>query len=226
METPFVVEIDLASPIIIDRGINLAGLLARLIADRGERDPLPLVPLASRGGIFLGSDLFVLGPSLAFSVPYVRSLRPTSWEHHLALHDRRRKPLSSLTLRDERKNLLDRRSATSAATVIAFGTGDAAAVAALLDGLDHIGAKRSSGYGEVLAVRVAALDHPHAGLADRSGAPVRAVPVELWRGLNLPPRPVRNLVARLPRWASPYEPCVGPREWTMDVEAFDREVSP
>lgn len=226
METSFVAEFDLGSPLIIDRGINLAGLLARLIADRGEPDPLPLVPLARRGEVFAGSDLFVLGIALAYHVPYVRSLRPTAWEHALALHDRRGKPLSSITLRDERKNLLDRRMATSAGTVVAFGTGDADAVAALLDGLDHIGAKRSSGYGVVQAVRVVPITHPHAGFADREGNPMRAVPVEVWRGLNLPPRPVRSLVARLPRWASPYEPCVAPREWAMEPEAFDREVAP
>ncbi|MGG5818732.1 hypothetical protein [Falsiroseomonas sp. HW251] len=222
----FAVEFDLGAPIIMDRGINLAGLLARLIYDGGDDDPLPKVPLRVIDGIFAGSDLFVAGPALEFGVPFVRSLRPTSMPHALALHDRRGKPMDKITLRDERKNLLDHRRATSAPLVVAFGTGRINDVEQLLAGIQHIGAKRAGGHGAVTAVRVTAIDHPHAGLADRAGAPMRAVPVETWRSMNLPPAPIRNLVARLPRWEASPEPCVGPREWTIEMDALDRELTP
>jgi hypothetical protein len=222
----FLVEFELSTSVILDRGINFAGLLARLIADRGDEDPLGSVPLAERDGIFFGSDLFVLGASTPYHVAYTRSLRPTAMEHDHALHDRRGKPMVRITLRDEWKNLLDRRTASSTATVVAFGTGDVAAVDALLRDVDHIGAKRSGGYGAVESVRVQAIGHPHAGIADRTGRPMRAVPATLWQQMNLPPQPLRNLVARLPRWASPYEPCAGPRDWSLDLDDYDRELEP
>jgi hypothetical protein len=226
MHQPFAIEFDLATPIIMDRGIGLPGLLARVIADAGDPDPLPKVPLAAMDGIFAGSDLFILGPSLDYHVAYVRSLRPTSMPHDLALREARGgRPRNQITLRDDWKNLLDAREATSAMTLVAFGSGDADAVQSLLRGLTNVGAKRSSGYGTIAAVRVQPIDHPHAGFADRAGNPVRPVPVDLWRRMNLPPRPTRNMVARLPRWASRYEPCVGPRERTIEADAYERELS-
>jgi hypothetical protein len=224
MSIAFAVEFELSTPILIDRGINLAGLLARLIFDRDDPDPLPKVPLESRDGILAGSDLFVVAPALSYPLTYVRSLRPTAMQHDLALRNRRGRRMPIVRLRDEMKNLLDHRRATSAGLVVAFGCGDIAAAESLLRGIDHIGAKRSSGYGAVSEVRVRPIaDHPHAGFADREGRPMRPVPATMWRSMNLPPHPVRNLVARLPRWASPYEPCVGPRAWTMEAEACDRE---
>jgi hypothetical protein len=208
-------------------GIGLAGLLARIIADLGNPDPLPYVPLAGVDGVFAGSDLFILGPALAYHVAYVRSLRPTAMTNDLALRDSRRgQPLDQITLRDERKNLLDTRSATSATTLVAFGNGDVDHVKRLLTGIASIGAKRSSCYGEIAALRVSTIDHPHAGFADRHGNPLRPVPVDVWRKMNLPPRPVRNLVAHLPRWASPREPCVGPRDWTMELAVYEAEIAP
>jgi hypothetical protein len=226
MHQPFAIEFDLATPIIMDRGIGLPGLLARVIADAGDPDPLPKVPLAAMDGIFAGSDLFILGPSLDYHVAYVRSLRPTAMPHDLALREvRGGRPRSQITLRDEWKNLLDARDATSAATLVAFGAGDLVAVLPLLDGLTNIGAKRSSGYGVVATVRALPIEHPHAGFADRAGNSVRPVLVDVWRRMNLPPRPARNIVARLPRWASRYEPCVGPREQTIEADAYEREVT-
>ncbi len=225
MEQPFAVEFDLAGPIVMDHGINFAGLLARRLYDQSDDDPLPRVPLRQVEGIFAGSDLFAVGASLDYPLPFVRSLRPTAMPHELALHERRsRRPLTKITLRDERKNLLDHRRATSVPCVVAFGTGDMTAVEALLDGLTHIGAKRSGGHGEVSAIRITPLDHPHAGFADRHGRPMRATPLPVWQAMNLPPAPVRSLVARLPRWAAPREPCVGPREWRMDFAALDQEI--
>lgn len=226
MHQPFAAEFDLETPIIMDRGIGLPGLLAWVIADAGDPEPLPKVPLGAVDGIFAGSDLFILGPSLDYQVAYVRSLRPTAMPHDLALREARGgRPRNLITLRDELKNLLDARGATSAATLIAFGVGDVDAVRGLLAGLTNIGAKRSSGYGAVAAVRVQPIDHPHAGFADRTGKPLRPVPVDVWRHMNLPPQPTRNMVARLPRWASPSEPCVGPREQTMEADAYERELS-
>ena len=119
---------------------------------------------------------------------------------------------------------LSSRRATGAETLVAFGTGDAERVSSLLSDLGHIGAKRSSGYGAIKAVRLLRIDHPHAGIADRDGNPVRPVPVALSRGMNLPPQPMRNLVARLPRWAAPREPCIGPLEWVMEAESLQREL--
>ena len=225
MHEAFVVEIDLTSPIIMDRGIGLPGLLAHTIADRGNPDPLPAVPLAAVEGIFAGSDLFALGPAVAYHVSYVRSLRPTAMAHDLALRDARHgRPLDQITLRDERKNLLEARSASCPATLVAFGDGDLDHVSELLENLTNIGAKRSSNYGQIAAIRVSPVDHPHAGFADRRGNPLRAVPINVWRRMNLPPRPVRSLVARLPKWASQREPCVGPRDWTMDLETYETEL--
>lgn len=226
MQHPFAVEFDLASSIIMDRGIGLPGLLARIIADHGNPDPLPHVPLASVDGIFAGSDLFALGPVLGYHVAYVRSLRPTAMANDLALRDkRRRQPLDQITLRDELKNLLDTRSATSPTTLVGFGSGDVDHVAQLLTQIDSIGAKRSGDYGQIADFRVSMIDHPHAGFADRQGNPLRPIPVHVWRQMNLPPRPVRSLVARLPRWASPREPCVGPRDWTMELETYEAEIA-
>lgn len=221
----FVVEFDLATPVIMDRSIGLPGLLAWIIAEQGTPDPLAHVPLLSIDGIFAGSDLFALGETLDFHVPYVRSLRPTAMPPDLALADRRGKVLDQITLRDDRKNLLDFRTAFSTPTLVAFGQGDLDAVRPLLGGLQSIGAKRSSGYGAISAVRVAAIDHPHAGFADRPGNPMRPVPIAVWRLMNLPPRPVRNLVARLPRWEAPREPCVGPRDWVIETGAYDQELA-
>lgn len=226
MQCSFAIEFDLATPVIMDRGIGLPGLLARLIADAGDPDPLPKLPLATNDGIFAGSDLFILGPSLAYHVTYVRSLRPTAMPHDLALREARgARPRNQIVLRDEWKNLLDTREASSATTLVGFGVGKVDAILSILAGLTNIGAKRSSGYGAIAAVRALPIDHPHAGFADRTGKPVRAVPVDVWRRMNLLPQPTRNMVARLPRWASRYEPCVGPREQTIEADAYEREVS-
>lgn len=224
MHQPFAVEIELEGPVIIDRGINLAGLLARRIADAGEPDPLPKVPLLAIDGIFAGSDVFILGPVVDYHVAFVRSLRPTAMPHDLALRDKRGRPMPQITLRDERKNLLDSRTATAAAALVAFGTGDLAEVTRILTGLESIGAKRSGGFGTVTELRITPIDHPHAGFADRVGAPMRPVPADVWRRMNLPPHPLRNRVARLPRWACAPEPCVAPRSWAMDLDAFEREL--
>lgn len=226
MNDAFAVEFELGAPIIMDRGINLAGLLARVIYDGGEEDPLPHVPLHSIDGVFAGSDLFAVGPVLEYAVPFVRSLRPTSMPHELALHDSRGRQMGKIRLRDEWKNLLDHRRACSAPLVVAFGTGNLIEVERLLAGVQHIGAKRAGGHGAVNAVRVVPMEHPHAGLANRRGAPVRAVPVAIWQRMNLPPAPVRNLVARLPRWSAAPEPCVGPRDWVMELDTLDQELSP
>jgi hypothetical protein len=221
----FAVEFTLTAPVIMDRAIGLPGVLARLIADKGEPDPLPLVPLHEIDGVFAGSDLFVLDQAVGFHVPYVRSLRPSAMTHDLALSDARtRRPLDQITLRDDRKNLLDFRTATSATSVVCFGQGCLAEVEALLQGLPSIGAKRSSGYGAIGAISITPVIHPHAGFADRLGRPTRPVPTEVWARMNLPPHPIRNLVARLPRWAAPREPCVGPRAQVMEVEDYEREL--
>ena len=199
MPHAFAVEFELDTPIIMDRGIGLPGLLAWVLAERGEADPLPKVPLDTIEGILAGSDLFALGPTVDYHVSYVRSLRPGAMAHELALHDRRGRRLDQITLRDQRKNLLDTRRATSATTLVAFGAGHIDAVRDLLSGVDGLGAKRGSGYGAVRRLTVSPIGtHPHAGFADRVGNPLRAVPVAVWRRLNLPPRPTRNLVARLP----------------------------
>lgn len=227
MHASFAIEFDLSSPVIIDRGIALAGLLARLLADQGDLDPLANLPLANVDGVHAGSDLFVLGSSLEYHIAYVRSLRPTAMPHDLALRDGRRgMPREQITLRGDLKNLLDTREATSAPTLVAFGAGNLDRVALLLKEVMQLGAKRGGGYGTVDAVRINPIDHPHAGFADRDGNPLRAVPAEVWRQMNLPPQPVRSLVARLPRWASPRESCVGPRTWTMEPGTFARELSP
>lgn len=225
MNDPFVAEFDLATPVIMDRGIGLPGLLAWVIAGHGTPDPLSHVPLLSIDGIFAGSDLFALGETLDYHVPYVRSLRPLAMSHDLALSDRRGKPLDQIVLRDHRKNLLDFRKASSTPTLVAFGQGIIAKVVALVSGLQNIGAKRGSGYGIISAVRVTAISHPHAGFSDRAGNPMRPVPVAIWERMNLPPRPARNMVARLPRWEAPREPCVGPREWVIEADAYERELS-
>lgn len=225
MAESFVVEFDLVSPIIMDRSIGLPGLLAWVIAAQGVSDPLSQVPLLGVDSIFAGSDLFALGETLDFRVPYVRSLRPSAMTHELALSGQRGRRLDQIILRDNRKNLLDFRTASSTPTLVGFGQGDISRVEALVSGLQNIGAKRSSGYGTVAAVRVAAISHPHAGFADRAGNPTRAVPVATWERMTLPPRPVRNLVARLPRWEAPREPCVGPRAWVFDADDYERELS-
>jgi hypothetical protein len=221
----FVIEFDLGTPVIMDRNIGLPGLLAWVLASQGMSDPLAHIPLLSIDGICVGSDLFALGEPIDFHVPYVRSLRPMAMPHDLALFDRRGRPMDQITLRDERKNLLDFRKAASTPTLVAFGQGDIDIVRSLLSGLPNIGAKRSSGYGTVSDVRVIPISHPHAGFADRTGNPTRPVPVTTWERMNLPPRPTRNLVARLPRWEAPREMCVGPRDWVIEADVYERELS-
>jgi hypothetical protein len=224
-DSAFVVEFDIATPVIMDRGIGLPGLLAWVIATQGTSDPLAHLPLLSIDDIFAGSDLFALGDAIDFHVPYVRSLRPMAMPHDLALSDRRGRPMDQITLRDERKNLLDFRKAASTPTLVAFGQGNLDVVRSLVSGLQNIGAKRSSGYGAISSVRVTAISQPHAGFADRDGNPMRPVPVAIWAQMNLPPRPTRNLVARLPRWEASHEPCVGPRVWVIEADAYERELS-
>ncbi len=224
-EASFCVTFHVATPILMDRGINLAGLVAKRLADAGAMDPLAALPFSARGGIWAASDLFVVGQGLENHVAFVRSLRPTAIPDEIALSDKRGRTAAKITLRDELKNLLDKRIATSAPIVAGFAHGDAGQVARILEGIESIGAKRSSGYGQVEAVEISPITNPHAGFADLAGRPLRAVPVDVWRGLNLPPHPVRTLVARLPRWAEAPEPCVGPREWTMGAEAYIAELS-
>ena len=224
----FAVTFQLASAILMDKGINLAGMLAKRLADRGEADPLASVPLRNIDGIFAGSDLFVIGTPQEWHVAYVRSLRPAAMPHDLALRidrgKRKGEPLSQIVLRDEYKNLLDIRTATAAPVVVAFGEGDIDRVRDLLHDVPAIGAKRSSGFGMVAAVHVREIDHPHAGLADRAGNPLRNVPTAVWSQQNLPPKPVRFRVARLPTWNSPQERCVAPIHWEMAPDTFEQEV--
>lgn len=226
IEQAFAVEFDLNTPVVMDQGISLPGLLVRCLYDLGCEQPLGRVPLRRVSGIFAGSDLFAVGPSLDYPLPFVRSLRPTAMLHDLALNERRsRRPMTKIVLRDERKNLLDHRRATSVSVVAAFGAGDVDEVMRLLSGVSHIGAKRSGGHGEIKGIRLSLLEHAHAGFADRRGRPVRPVPADLWRSMNLPAAPVRSLVARLPRWEVPREPCVGPREWRMTFEDLHSELA-
>jgi hypothetical protein len=224
-EASFCVTFHLSTPILMDRGINLAGLVAKRLADAGDADPLAALPFSVRGGVWAASDLFVVGQGVENHVAFVRSLRPTAIPDEIALVDKRGRAAPKITLRDELKNLLDQRIATSTPLVAAFAHGDAGQVGRILDGIESIGAKRSSGYGQVETIGISPITNPHAGFADLAGRPLRAVPIEVWRGLNLPPHPVRTLVARLPRWAQPPEPCVGPLEWTMGADDYVAELS-
>jgi CRISPR type IV-associated protein Csf3 len=223
-ETSFCVTFHLSTPILMDRGINLAGLVAKRLADAGDTDPLAALPFSARGGVWAASDMFVVGQGVENHVAFVRSLRPTAIPDEIALVDKRGRTAPKFTLRDELKNLLDQRIATSTPLVAAFAHGDAERVGRILDGIESIGAKRSSGYGQVETVEISPITNPHAGFADLAGKPMRAVPIEVWRGFNLPPQPVRTLVARLPRWSQPPEPCVGPREWTMAADDYVTEL--
>lgn len=47
----FCVTFHLAAPILMDRGINLAGLVAKLLADAGRSDPISALPFVARDGI-------------------------------------------------------------------------------------------------------------------------------------------------------------------------------
>jgi hypothetical protein len=220
----FAVTFQLASAILMDKGINLAGMLAKRLADRGEADPLASVPLRNIDGIFAGSDLFVIGTPHKWHVAYVRSLRPAAMPHDLALRNPKGALLSQILLKQEYKNLLDTRTATTAPMVVAFGEGDIDRVRDLLHDVPAIGAKRSAGFGMIASVDVLRINHPHAGLADRAGNPLRSVPASIWTQQNLPPRPIRFRVARLPTWNSPQEPCVAPIQWEMEPDIFEQEV--
>lgn len=156
----FRVIFELSEPVIAPHGIALDGLLAAAAVKIGHSpaDAHLKLPLRSAENIWHASELFFVGPAQSYKVPYVRSLKPESWDRKVFRQDRGG-ALNKVVARDELKNLLDEYEAIATPAAVAWGVGDLQAVEDLLASIEAIGKKAvSRAYGRIASILVETVD--------------------------------------------------------------------
>ena len=174
----------LAAPIVFAGGyLTLDALLAAVLFERsGDVDAAhEAVPLARSGGLFHASAA-ILEPWDSRPVSFVANLRAG---HALDpdLLKRERGKVHRKIGRSRRQDfgaVMNRYAAVAAPEAVWYAEGDAEAAERLLEGVDFIGKRRASGFGEVSrwSFEESELD----GVTGPFGEPLRPVPAEMFAG--------------------------------------------
>ncbi|WP_296716816.1 hypothetical protein [Tistrella sp.] len=221
---PFVVRIQLSSPVILGKRLALDGLLAALLFERtNDIDTAhQAIPLARWGSVWRGSAALIEGPAPIREVVVIQALKP---QHELSpsnlLPGRRGFPRMDVASGPFR-NQMSKYISYDTPAIWYTGCGDIPAVSGLLADVTNIGTKRTSGYGEVHSVDIEEIDFDRAGLTFVDGTPARAIPADEWATIS-------NLEAEMayepiepPYWRSPHVLCAVPAHSIVAYAAVRR----
>lgn len=179
------VTLTLASPVVTGGGyMTLDALLAAVLFDRyGDLDRAHSeIPLRNVQGLWHGSAAFVEKTDVG-RIAFVANLR--------AMHDLDAALIAKnkagrvhraigLKRRSDFGAVMNSYKLFAAPHISWYATGDAEKVEALLHGIEFIGKRRASGYGQVSGVRIEKDDLD--GVIGHFGEPLRPVPVEMFNG--------------------------------------------
>lgn len=222
--TPFRVEFDIATPIILPFTTTLDGLLSSAIdAVAGLRDDamIEAMPLArdADSGIFRASSIF-LGPRARhLKVTKSRALRTDDDLDARSISPKRKtngdlaaKPYPKLdTARGDYASRLSTYNAIQVKRAFAFGVGDIEKVALLLDVMMGLGRHAQQGMGQITDVRIEETAEDMSWV-NAQGQPQRPLPVDVWKTLGQPAGSVETGVASVlpPYWQQDLHTCVVP----------------
>jgi len=179
---PFVVEMELASSIIIGHRLTLDAILAARIFERVRDVEVAhsTIPLSRRHGVWNGSAALLEGPAPIRNVSVIQSLRAKlDLSPDMILPGKRGYPRIE-TARGNYRNQMSTYMAHDTRTIWFSGCGNVDAVHDLLSDITAIGTKRNIGYGKVSKVLVHQIDEDDAGVVFSVGSPARPVPADVW----------------------------------------------
>lgn len=188
MDRPFLCYFALNTPALLGRRLTLDGLLAGALFSRLQDldRALAEIPLKQTNGVFHGSAAFLEGQTAVGSFTVGSSLQINRLDPETVAPNKNGKyPTVSLANGEFRNRQTHYVSSTAKAVWFA-GLGDPDRTRMLLGEIDGLGAKRTSGWGEVLSFEVAEVDtlDPHYGLKLTDGTPARPVPIDLWDAIG------------------------------------------
>lgn len=207
----FAVRIAIDTPVVLNNLLHFDGLLGRLLALRGD-DPAH-IPLRRVDRVYCGSvALLETGPFGPVEYQRSRIKRLRGEDNCVAGANSLQAAMDAMS--SFRPRLSVHRLYESVSAIWFCGQGDHARVADLLHDLRSIGSMASCGYGRVIRWEMMSLqDSDEHGLLLQNGLPARAVPVTLWRRMDLPEHP-RAVIAQQactpPYWRGDQEICIAP----------------
>jgi hypothetical protein len=214
--TAFAIRMAIDTPIAINQLLHFDGLLGSQLARRGE-DPLRL-PLLEVEGVFCGSAaLFETGPfgAVEHSVTRVKIIR----EQGQVLTNALAKQHVIGEMSPYRPQLREYTVFDSVKAVWFACNGDSAAVFDLVRNLLSIGAMATAGYGRIADRKLFKLPRVASpGFLLGNGLPARAVPINVWKTLELPIHPhalVSEQRYRPPYWESELTTCIAPSYYDL-----------
>lgn len=239
MDTPFLVRIEFATPAIFGRRSNLDALLANLMYQQARRDGMDElaaieyahanIPLVRKHGIAYGSSAIIpqcdteqcvlvqsMYRHLQETVEPEEWLRPNPMTRKNSLKfDGIPQPIL--------KSFQAHRVNEAGMAVVYLGKGDRQQVEYLLNPLEHLGKKRSIGYGRIKKLTIYDMpDHAHFGLLSADGIMLRPVPQDLMDRIKKPKHYGLSFESfRPPYWKTEPALCYVPphREWDDGVMA-------
>jgi hypothetical protein len=214
--TIFAIRMAIDTPIAINNLLHFDGLLGHLLARRGK-DPLRL-PLHELEGVFCGSAaLLETGPfgAVEHSVTRIKTIRDQERVFSEVLTGQ--KVIGEMS--PYRPQLHEYTVFDSVKAVWFAGSGDSRDVFDLVKDLSSIGAMAPVGYGRITERKLFTLSEvSSAGLLLASGLPARAVPIHVWRRLELPRHP-RAIISeqrfRPPYWQGEVTACIAPTYYDL-----------
>ncbi len=224
----FCVRVRLASPVVMTDGYALDALLAHQLYETG-RTAADLDGLLDKSsGVHAASWFFVEGGRHAIdNWKIVRMQRAGEALDPRLVRTGSRSAPGTLKVDNKRGvagNLITPLQPVATPAVWAFGRGEVDGIRGLLAGLSNIGRKRSAGFGAVERIDVTPIvGWPEVGVMDPDRQPMRAVPVEAWKG-NAAPLGAYTLT--FPRYVQNPQACVYPASVTLEYErllAWSRE---
>lgn len=242
---PFVVEVTLSSPVIIDGYLTLDGLLGAAIFSRtNDVHATHNIPLKHSCGVYHGSQVFLeSGDFETGSVPFVRKMggsdvEPDAW---IPNNPKAKAPYAFRIDKGDCCIRMGSRNFIRTSNAMWFGCGDIEKVKDLLSSITSIGAKRGQGFGQVatddasgdLTWSVSEITDDLSLMLDDS--PARPIPLNAWEG-NWPTAfgssqgdekinsPVTGMASvTLPSWAGSPVLCVLPCERTRRLAALKKK---
>lgn len=188
MNRPFLCYFTLNTPALLGRRLTLDGLLAGVLFSRLQDLDRALadIPLKQTEGVFHGSAAFLEGTSGMGNFTVGSSLQVNRLDPEMIQPNKNGKYPTVSLAHGEFRNRQSHYVSHTAKGVMFGGCGDVERVRALLQEVDGLGAKRSSGWGEVITVEVdeVDVDDPHYGLMLTDATPARPVPVDVWADIG------------------------------------------
>jgi hypothetical protein len=210
-------------------GYALDALVAYQLYANGRTDADLDVILGRTGGLHAASWFFAEGGQHASSSwTMIRMQRAGEALNVSNVRTGARTRAGTLKVDNKRNvaaNILTSLGTLATPALWAFGCGDIEQIRSLLGDVRHVGRKRSAGFGAVEAVDVEQIGGwPEIGIADPDGQPLRAIPVDAWKGNDAP---LGAYTLSFPRWVQKPQPCVYPPDVIIErgrLEAWVRDA--